>query len=251
MDAPKKHPSGTAAAEAGSADSDQPLVERAKSGDIDAFRTLVERYESRAHSIAMGVVGSREDAEDVVQEAFLKAYRNLSSFRGQSSFYTWFYRIVFNLAIDLSRKRYRRSESSMGDTSSMDSLTMHSGSDASDFLGSVPNPDQVLQRNDLGKSIAKALDSLSAEHRAVIMLREIEGLSYSEISDVVGCSKGTVMSRLHHARKRLQRALGDYMVRRSKVSSTASHDSDSQEDVEGLETESEGITLPLERQSRS
>jgi RNA polymerase sigma-70 factor (ECF subfamily) len=214
-----KQPSDKARAEPEkSQDIDRPLVERARQGDVDAFRDLVRRYESRAHSIALGVVGSREDAEDVVQEAFLKAFRNLGSFRGQSSFYTWFYRIVFNLAIDLSRKRYRKSESSMGDTAAMDSLTMHSAGDASDFLGSVPNPDQVFQRNDLGKSIAKALDSLSSEHRAVIMLREIEGLSYSEISDVVGCSKGTVMSRLHHARKRLQRALAEYMTWRARSS---------------------------------
>lgn len=198
------------------ADLDRPLVEKARNGDVESFRQLVERYQNRAHSIALGVIGSKEDAEDIVQEAFLKAFRNLSSFRGQSSFYTWFYRIVFNLAIDLSRKRYRRSESNVGDHSSMDALTHHSSGDASDFLGSVPNPDQVLQRNDISKGIRKALDNLSAEHRAVIILREIEGLSYSEISDVVGCSKGTVMSRLHHARKRLQGSLSEFMPQRSQ-----------------------------------
>ena len=197
---------------------DGPLVDRARAGDLQAFRELVERYQNRALSIAIGVVGSREDAEDVVQEAFLKAYRNLGSFRGQSSFYTWLYRIVFNLAIDLSRKRYRRSETNVGDHSSMDVLSHHSSGDVSDFLGSVPDPDQAMQRTELGQSIARALDSLSAEHRAVIVLREIDGLSYSEISDVVGCSKGTVMSRLHHARKRLQRALSGYMIKRARTS---------------------------------
>ena len=212
------------------ADIDRPLVERSRNGDLEAFRQLVERYQNRAHSIALGVVGSREDAEDIVQEAFLKAFRNLGSFRGQSSFYTWFYRIVFNLAIDLSRKRYRRSESNVGDHSSMDALTHHSTGDASDFLGTVPNPDQAMQRTDIGKGIRKALDGLSAEHRAVIILREIDGLSYSEISDVVGCSKGTVMSRLHHARKRLQGALTEFMPPRLKAAGAAARKARAEEE---------------------
>ena len=194
-----------------SANADRVLVERAKGGDLDAFRSLVEKYQARAHSIAMGVISNRDDAEDIVQDAFLKAYRNLASFRGQSSFYTWFYRIVFNLAIDLSRKRYRRSESSLGDDGTLDALNLHSSEDSGNLLGSVPTPDQVLNRNDIAAGIRKAIEGLSAEHRAVIVLREIEGLSYTEISEVVGCSKGTVMSRLHHARKRLQRSLADFM----------------------------------------
>ncbi len=226
------------AADLQNADIDRPLVERSRQGDLAAFRELVDRYQSRAQSIAIGVIGSREDAEDIVQEAFLKAFRNLNSFRGQSSFYTWFYRIVFNLAIDLSRKRYRRSESSMGDHSAIDALSLSSPADASDFMGSIPNPDQVMQRTDLGKEIRKAIGGLSPEHRAVILLREVEGLSYSEISDVVGCSKGTVMSRLHHARKRLQKSLADFMPklgnRRAGASSSSevSGEDMSEEDFE-------------------
>lgn len=203
------------AGEESTSDVDRALVERARNGELEAFRQLVEKYQSRAHSIAVGVISNKEDAEDIVQDAFLKAYRNLGSFRGQSSFYTWFYRIVFNLAIDLSRKRYRRSETSLGDDGSLDALNLHSAEDTGNLLGHVPTPDQVLDRQNIAVNIRKALDGLSAEHRAVIVLREVEGLSYSEISDVVGCSKGTVMSRLHHARKRLQRALADVMPWRS------------------------------------
>lgn len=212
-------------------DGDRVIVERARGGDLQAFRSLVDKYQSRAHSIAMGVIGNREDAEDIVQDAFLKAYRNLSSFRGQSSFYTWFYRIVFNLAIDLSRKRYRRSESSLGDDNAIDALNLQSSEDSGNLLGHVPTPDQVLHRGDVAANIRKALENLSPEHRAVIILREIEGLSYSEISDVVGCSKGTVMSRLHHARKRLQRALIDFMPWKSKVENDANGAEDSGEEA--------------------
>lgn len=199
---------------------DLAAVERVRAGDLDAFRELFQRYESRARAIAYGVVGNRDDAEDVVQEAFLKAYRNISSFRGQSSFYTWFYRIVFNLSIDLSRKRYRKVESSLGQTEAIDALHFHADSstgagrpagNAGDLLGHIDGPEDVVNRSDIRRSIAKALDGLSADHRAVIVLREIDGLSYSEISDVVGCSKGTVMSRLHHARRRMQRALSELL----------------------------------------
>ena len=89
---------------------DRLLVDQARDGNQDAYRQLVERYQRRAHAIAVGIVGNHHDAEDLVQQAFLKAYKSLGSFRGQSSFYTWLYRIIFNLSIDLSRKAYRRSE---------------------------------------------------------------------------------------------------------------------------------------------
>ncbi len=94
-------------------DPDLAYVESAKNGNVNAFRELVEKYQQRAFSIALGVVKNEADAEDIAQEAFVKAHRNLPSFRGDSSFYTWFYRIVFNLAIDLSRKKYRHTETSI------------------------------------------------------------------------------------------------------------------------------------------
>lgn len=199
---------------------DLAAVERVRAGDLEAFRELFNRYESRARAIAFGVVANRDDAEDVVQEAFLKAYRNISSFRGQSSFYTWFYRIVFNLSIDLSRKRYRKVESSLGESEAIDALRYQSenvsrgggaAGDGRELVGHIDGPEEVVNRADIRRSISQALDGLSADHRAVIVLREIEGLSYNEISDVVGCSKGTVMSRLHHARRRMQKALTELL----------------------------------------
>lgn len=201
-------------AEAGSIDEkerDALLVGRARGGDQDAYRELVELYQNRAHAIALGIVGNHHDAEDLVQQAFLKAYRSLSSFRGQSSFYTWLYRIIFNLSIDLSRKAYRKSERGYEDASAIDSLAQQTGRDPGKYLSHVDTPDERLRRQEVRDRFRQALSKLSPEHRAVIVLREIEGLSYNEISDVVGCSKGTVMSRLHHARKRMQAMLADMM----------------------------------------
>ncbi len=193
------------------------LVERARSGDLDAFRELVKKYQSRVFAVAFAVLRSREDAEDVVQDGFLKAYRNLNSFRGQSSFYTWLYRIVFNLAIDLSRKKYRRTEASVGEYGALDGYVAAAderaggaGRSTDVVIGNVPGPEDVLHRGELKTKITEAMDTLSADHRAVIVLREIDGLSYAEIADAVGCTKGTVMSRLHHARRRLQKILAEF-----------------------------------------
>ena len=192
-------------------DEDRELVRRVKAGDVLAFRELVERYQKRAHAIAMGIVGSYADAEDVVQDAFLKAYRNISFFREESSFYTWLYRIVYNLAIDYGRKKYRHVESSVGDSVMLDTSLQKAQKASSPAVGRAENPDESLTRRELGEEISKAIAELSPDHRAVIVLREIEGLSYSEISDLIGCSKGTVMSRLHHARKKLQKSLGRFL----------------------------------------
>lgn len=197
------------------ADVDAALVARARDGEVQAFRLLVEKYQNKAHAIALGVVGNYEDAEDVIQEAFLKAYRNLSLFRGQSSFYTWLYRIVFNLAIDLSRKRYRHVEASVGEAAILDMSPQQGSSVESRLLSRPQAPDERIETSELAAQIRRSMDNLTPEHRAVIVLREIEGLSYAEISDIVGCSKGTVMSRLHHARKRLQKALAEYAPVRS------------------------------------
>jgi RNA polymerase sigma-70 factor, ECF subfamily len=199
---------------------DMVLVERVRGGDTNAFRKLVERYQQRVLSIALGVVGNYQDAEDIAQEAFLKAYRNLGSFRGHSSFYTWLYRIALNLAIDLSRKAYRRSERSIEETFPNDSAIDSSNSSAGGYMAHNERPDEYLHRMEVRRRFYRALESLSPQHRATIILREIDGLSYTEIADVVGCSKGTVMSRLHHARKRLQKALeesGEEDVNDSKI----------------------------------
>ncbi len=189
-----------------SANNDLDLVQRAQQGDTEAYRYLVERYQSKAFSVALGVIGNKNDAEDIVQEAFLKAYKNLGRFKGKSSFYTWLYRIVTNLAIDYSRKKYRKTEVSVGQMVSSDC----DSKDLLDTLNSLfgedlrDNPERYIVRDEIRTGLNRAMEKLSPEHKAVVYLREVDGLSYEEISDIVGCSKGTVMSRLHHARKNLK-----------------------------------------------
>ncbi|QQR91127.1 MAG: sigma-70 family RNA polymerase sigma factor [Myxococcales bacterium] len=186
-------------------------VERARAGDHAAFEALFNQYRGRAYSVALGILKHPEDASDAVQEAFIKAYRNLGSFQGNSNFYTWFYRILMNLAIDHTRRR-RRAPNAQFDEQLGHNSEAVSGA-AADLLPHMQdgNPGSVSARRELREKIQAALETLSEEHRAVILLREIEGLSYDEIAEALEIPKGTVMSRLFHARKNMQDALSPYM----------------------------------------
>ncbi|MCB9030315.1 MAG: sigma-70 family RNA polymerase sigma factor [Deltaproteobacteria bacterium] len=181
------------------------LVARATNGDRDAFRILVEKYQSRIYSMVYGIVRSKEDAEDLVQESFVKAYFSLKKFRGDSSFYTWLYRIAYNMTIDFKRKMGRR-DGVISDVEDDVALAIQSSGLEQ---GSSQNPLDVVQRKQTAAMINQALSTLSEEHRVAVTLREIDGLSYSEIADVLGVSKGTVMSRIHYAKKGLQKALAE------------------------------------------
>jgi len=181
-----------------SLDDEDSLVAFAQKGDKDAYRELVERYQKKAFAVAFEITRLREDAEDVVQEAFVKAFLALPHFKGESSFYTWFRRIVYNLAIDLRRHRTRMVEDIEYED---DIITINSAP--------FPSPNEALSRKEEAKRINNVLDALSPEHRAVIMLRDVEGLSYDEIAQNLNIQRGTVMSRLFYARKYMQKALKD------------------------------------------
>jgi len=186
------------------------LVARARDGDERAFRTLFERYHRRAYSLAYGMVHSSDDALDIAQEAFIKAHRYLDKFEGTSSFYTWFYRIVMNLAIDHIRKKKRARHVDFNDEIGRgDDSTVGEDSLMPSILGQ--NPGKSLARKQMREQVAVALEELSHNHRAVLVMREFEGLSYQEMADVMGCSKGTIMSRLFHARKNMQKRLLELM----------------------------------------
>ncbi len=189
---------------------DNELVKRAQRGDEAAFRQLFERHHRRAYAVAIGVVRNPEDALDVVQDAFIKAHRHLAKFQGTSSFYTWLYRIVTNLAIDHLRKRRRVKQVDFSDALS------HEGHHEAVDEGLLPrilgsNPDKSMIRKEIRVQIGQALDGLSDNHRAVLVMRELEGLTYEEMASAMNCSKGTIMSRLFHARKNMQRQLLEYM----------------------------------------
>jgi len=181
--------------------SDWELVRRCKEGDRQASRELVERYQRKVVAIALGMLHDREDALEVSQEAFAKVFTNIQQFKEESSFYTWLYRIVVNLAIDRQRQKSRQPLLERDD--------QQGESDRIDAIPDVASADPYEQVKDkeLGQRIRAALAELTPAHKAVILLREVEGLSYEEISEVLQCSRGTVMSRLHYARKRLQSRL--------------------------------------------
>ncbi|MFO0559704.1 MAG: sigma-70 family RNA polymerase sigma factor [Polyangiales bacterium] len=185
---------------------DAALLARAANGDSRAFRELVERHQRRAHSVAYGLVRNPEDAREVVQEAFIRVFRHRAEFAGQASFSTWLYRIVVNLSIDLLRKR------SPGKAIEFDESVDTEG--APDEL--VPrregvDPFATLDRKRLIEAMHKALEQLPPYHRAVILLRELEGLSYEEMAATLDVSKGTIMSRLFHARRKMQKLLKEQL----------------------------------------
>jgi RNA polymerase sigma-70 factor (ECF subfamily) len=187
------------------AEEDRELIGLAQKGDQAAFRRLVERHQRRAFAIAMGLVRDENDARELVQEAFLRVYRSLQSFQGSSSFFTWLYRIVTNLAIDLMRKPGRRDAELSDNQGSSDEeadFPLVSRIDGAD-------PIDVIRRREIAERIQAALDALPPYHRGVILMREVEGMSYEEMAQAMGVSKGTIMSRLFHARQKLQRALAD------------------------------------------
>ncbi|MCA9580575.1 MAG: sigma-70 family RNA polymerase sigma factor [Myxococcales bacterium] len=190
--------------------SDDELVRRAQEGDEEAFRGLFDRYNRRAFAVAVSVVKNRQDAFDVVQEAFVKVHRHIGNFQGSSAFFTWLYRIVMNLCIDHLRraKRARALEYDDGIRRSTEDLA-GDGSLLPRILDG--NPRKTIMRRELSQAIEDALDKLPEYHRAVILLREVEGLSYEEMSHVLKVPKGTIMSRLFHARKKMQESLSVYM----------------------------------------
>ncbi|MDX1763229.1 MAG: sigma-70 family RNA polymerase sigma factor [bacterium] len=190
---------------------DREWVKQSKAGDKEAFSRLVRKYEKRVYFLAYGMLGSREDALDITQEAFLKAFRYLGGFRGGSDFYTWLYRIAYNLVIDLVRKEGRRKNVEYDDTYVPSGEAGINPSPSPHF-----DPARTLAQRELSRVIMGAIQELPAPQRAVIVLREIEGLSYEEISTALNIRKGTVMSRLHYARQRLQEVLEPY-IKEGKV----------------------------------
>jgi RNA polymerase sigma-70 factor, ECF subfamily len=178
---------------------DAELIERAKAGDANAFGALVERYQRRVVGVAMAVVHDQEDALELAQETFVRAFENIAKFESRSSFSTWLYRIAANIAIDF-RRRERRHPTLRGEEAETEIQRLPSR---------IGDSFKEAQRSELARRIADALGQLTPEHRAAILLREVEGLSYDEISDVLQCPRGTVMSRLHYARNHLRQILKD------------------------------------------
>lgn len=184
------------------------LVRLARRGDRDAFRELVERYQRRVLAVVIGMLHDRDAALEVTQETFIKAYRSIGNFKGDASFYTWIYRIAVNLSIDFQRREWRKPLFDGGRGAS----DTHHEEVLERITDEHPRGDPFESAKDaeLRDRVRQAIDELTPDHKAVILLRELEGLSYEEISRVMQCSKGTVMSRLHYARKKLQARLKEF-----------------------------------------
>ncbi len=192
------------------AEQDRALITRAQGGDTGAFRELVERHQRRAFAIALALVRDENDARELVQDAFLRVYKGIHTFQGTSSFFTWLYRIITNLSIDLIRKPGHKN--SGVDAAGAERRLEEENEDAVfPFLSRVDgsDPADVVRRREIGARLQEALEALPSYHRGVIVMREVEGLSYEEMAQAMGVSKGTIMSRLFHARQKLQRALID------------------------------------------
>ncbi|MBU1239176.1 sigma-70 family RNA polymerase sigma factor [Myxococcota bacterium] len=177
---------------------DAELIGAAAEGDETAFQHLVKRHRSWAFGFVLKTVRDPEAAGDILQEAFVRVFKNLAKFRMESSFNTWFHRILYNLCIDYWRRSGRRIHMEYDDSLAFDGKGVGTagGYDAT-------SPERNNRRKEVVGILEQALDSLSLEHRTAILLREVEGLSYEEIADIIDCPKGTVMSRLHHARKKI------------------------------------------------
>jgi len=187
---------------------DSALVERCRAGDLTAFEPLVEKYRQRVWRLAFQVLRDREEALDVAQESFVRAYQALGTFRGDSAFYTWLFRITMNLSQDRVRQRAARGRAFGTERVPEEEWERTLVDDP----GGPEAPDAAAQRSEKRERITAALAKLPENYRAIITLSDLEGLSYREIAEVLRIPMGTVMSRLHNARKRLRDLLGPMLT---------------------------------------
>jgi RNA polymerase sigma factor (sigma-70 family) len=188
------------------ADADFAIVKRVQAGDVAAFDLLIRKYRERLFGVVYNLTSNREDTADLTQDAFIKAFQSINRFQGQSSFFTWLYKIAVNTTLSHLRKNRLRSFFSL-EKIQEDQTTAELLAQLTDKSGA----DRDTELRELQEKLNEAMQKLSIKHRTVITLFEIDGLSHAEIADVVGCSEGTVRSRLHYAKQFLQSQLGQYL----------------------------------------
>ena len=185
---------------------DEVLVRRTQRGDSAAFDVLVERYKERLYATVYHMTANHEDANDLVQETFIKAFKCLKSFRGQSSFYTWIYRIAVNRTINFVKRRKNRNQYSLDDLDN----SIQTDPDLVEMMSHV-TPRREVAMIELHEKLNESLQKLSEPHRAVVIMHDIQGMTHADIAKVIRCSEGTVRSRLFYARQQLQGLLSDYL----------------------------------------
>jgi len=190
-------------------ESDKKLIRLAKNGDIEAFEELIEIYQPKVYNLAYKMFGSVEDASDFAQEALIKVYKNINTFKEESQFSTWIYRVAYNLYVDELRKRKKF------EVQSIDEHYEDSSESKITIIDIHPTPDQHLENKEKTEMIHNAINQLSHEHRAAIILRDINGHTYDEIAKIQSCSLGTVKSRINRARSQLKEILSEYLEQNS------------------------------------
>ncbi len=188
------------------ADSDWVLVRRVQAGEVAAFDDLIRKYRERVYSVVYNMTSNREDAADLTQDAFIKAFQSINRFQGQASFFTWLYRIAVNSTLTHLRKSKLRTFFSFEKINDEDKTT-----ELVEQLTDKKGVEREVFVKELQEKLNEAMQKLSIKHRTVVTLFEIDGLSHEEIADVVGCSVGTVRSRLHYAKQLLQSELQSYL----------------------------------------
>jgi len=185
---------------------DESLVRRTQQGDPSAFDVLVDRYKERVYATVYNMTSNHADANDLVQEAFIKAYKSIGGFKGQSSFYTWAYRIAVNRTINFLKRRKNRFLYSLDDVDS----SIQSDPDFVELM-SHTTPQREVGLNELQEKLNEAIQKLSAPHRAVVTMHDIQGMTHADIAKIMKCSEGTIRSRLFYARQQLQVLLSEYL----------------------------------------
>jgi RNA polymerase sigma-70 factor (ECF subfamily) len=186
------------------ADSVDRLVKKARSGDEEAFGELVKMYHQRVCNLTYGLVNNAEDAAELAQQTWVKVWNKLGSFKEDAKFFTWVYRVASNTGLDFLRHKSRLREDVLPD-----GVEPAVDPDLARAASQNPRPDRELAQSEIREVFEKTLESLSPDHRMALILREVDGMSYEEIAKITGCRKGTVMSRIFYARKKMQEKLED------------------------------------------
>lgn len=187
-------------------ETDEELVRRSRNGEVDAYDELVRRHQGRIYATLYHMTSNHEDANDLTQDAFVKAWQVLDSFKGGSSFYTWLYRIAVNKTLNFLKQRGRRFQMSLND---LDANVENNPELVA--LVSEQTPQREVGLAELQEKLNAALQKLSETHRTVVVLHDVQGMSHEEIGRILGCNTGTVRSRLFYARQQLQAHLSDYL----------------------------------------
>ena len=182
------------------------LIQKSQDGDVESFEKLIKQYQKRAFNISYRMLGNVEDAKDVTQDSFIKIYKSIRKFKGQSSFSTWLYKVVTNTCLDFIRKRDKHKVYSYDQPSETED-----GEIIREFADLKNNTEEIVERKLLKDTVNKAINLLSENHKTMIVLRDIRGFSYDQIAQILTCSQGTVKSRMNRARHVLKNLLEEKM----------------------------------------